>query len=131
MDAASCGHSLGVRLHSGRCVEDTKKTYALVIEGSACAGKKPQEMAWAKIQSTKPHPEIFWEFIKNDRDLILKEYQWRIRQNVTVGAGTHITRKIGAGPREGLDQKLVYQEAIDFWDGYLSEIELAVKVLKS
>jgi len=39
---------------------------------------------WAAIKSTKSTPDIFWDFIEVERNLILKEGQLRAGQSATV-----------------------------------------------
>ena len=36
--------------------------------------------AWGELNRTKPLPEIFWRFIEEDRNLILKQYAHRAGQ---------------------------------------------------
>ena len=42
---------------------------------------------WQQQQNTKPKPEVFWSFIENERNLLLKEYGPVAGQNVTVFVG--------------------------------------------
>lgn len=84
---------------------------------------------------------VFWQFIEEERNSILKEYRLGAGQGVTLRpATTHIdsqtgqswseaglptlySYRINSGPYEGMDQRVVLQMAIDWWDGHLTEIE--------
>jgi len=98
--------------------------------------KKIIEDAWNILKSTKPQPEIFWEFIVKERNNILKEYQFG------AGIGTNINMPIidldsdespqvkithnyliTKGPYRGKDQREVLKEAIEWWESYLTKIE--------
>ncbi|WP_020161261.1 hypothetical protein [Methylobacter marinus] len=97
--------------------------------------------AWDKLVSTKPEPKIFWQFIEDERNNILKEYRLGAGQGVTIRPGTlHVNLKNGeqwsepgeptlfhykmtSGPYKGRDQRDVLNEAIDWWDAYLSNLE--------
>jgi hypothetical protein len=39
---------------------------------------------WNNLKKTKPHPAIFWQFVDDERNLILKEGQPRAGQSVTI-----------------------------------------------
>jgi hypothetical protein len=39
---------------------------------------------WDSIKASKPEPEIFWEFIERERNLILKESEIRAGQSVAI-----------------------------------------------
>jgi hypothetical protein len=78
---------------------------------------------WKKVNSGS---EIYWEFIKKDRDLILKEYQ--------INAGQSVTIKIGEGKSEysypyygkafqGKDQRELIKMAIEWWEECFKSIE--------
>src|ERR1035437_960735 len=45
--------------------------------------------AWSKLSHTKPEPAIFWRFIEDERNNILKEYR--------ISAGLGITVRPGMG----------------------------------
>ena len=96
---------------------------------------------WEKLQGSKPEPRIFWEFIDQERNNILKEYQISAGQGVTIRLGTlHLNLKTGeqthgeslptlyhytinSGYYKGKQQKDVLNEAIEWWDKYLANIE--------
>ena len=99
------------------------------------------EEACRKLASTKPDPKIFWEFIEDERNSILKEYRMTAGQGVTVRPGAlHLNLKTGeewaepglptlfhyamtSGPYMGLDQRDFLKEALDWWDAYLLDLE--------
>ena len=43
---------------------------------------------WALVEASEPEPLIYWEFIKKERDNLLKLYQFGAQQNVTLRMGT-------------------------------------------
>lgn len=98
---------------------------------------------WTLLQESKPEPTIFWGFIADERNNILKEYKFGAGINITVRPGTaHINLNTGEvteaapsrptlydfvmndGTFKGKDQRDVVSEAIDWWDDYLSAIEV-------
>lgn len=94
-----------------------------------------------KEQRKEPESIIFKEFIKKVRNGIIHEYKLSAGQDVTVRPGTlYLNMKTGeqssgpSGPRtysyrinegyyKGHDQRKVIQEAIDWWEEYLGEID--------
>lgn len=86
----------------------------------AASGKK-----WAALQKSKPDPKIFWQFIDDERNLILKEYVIRAGQGVTVNLAAEIAHSypVHDGPFAGMDQREVIRIAIDWWNCYLGEVE--------
>lgn len=97
---------------------------------------------WRRINDSRPEPEIFWMFIDEERNNILKEYKVNAGINVTVRPGTKSYNLktgeakeiapsqptlhdyvINSGPFKGQDQRDVVAYAIDWWDSYLTEIE--------
>ncbi|MHB1331683.1 MAG: hypothetical protein ACYCY1_03740 [Sulfuriferula sp.] len=97
--------------------------------------------AWDRLSKTKPEPAIFWQFIEDERNSILKEYHLSAGLSITVRPGTgHLNLTTGeqwgepglptlydyqmkSGPYAGIDQREVLQQAIRWWDSYLGEIE--------
>jgi hypothetical protein len=97
--------------------------------------------AWNRLSATAPEPTIFWQFIEEERNNILKEYRISAGQGVTVRPGTcHIDLRTGtqwsepglptlyhyemnSGPFAGQDQRVVLNKAVEWWDSYLSAIE--------
>jgi hypothetical protein len=83
---------------------------------------------WLALNRSKPEPQIFWHFIEEERNLILKEYAIRAGQGVTIHLGGPVVEATYSYPiREGAfggrDQREVIRTAIEWWDSYLKEIE--------
>jgi len=87
---------------------------------------------YGKLKNSRPDPSIFWEFIHLERNSLLKLYETSAGQGVTIKLGTpggseppetdyHYV--INAGPFKGRDQREVLQEAINWWDNYLNNID--------
>jgi hypothetical protein len=85
------------------------------------------QMKWKDQENSKPNPAIFWEFIKKERDQLLKEYTTHAGQGVTVRIGhpegSVCSYRMQGGPFKGRDPRDVVREAIEWWDNYLKEIE--------
>ena len=84
--------------------------------------------AWRELQSTKPEPAIFWQFINDERNNILKEYLINAGQGVTVNLGSvppHVTYHyvINSGPFAGREQRQLIGDAIDWWQCYLDRVD--------
>ncbi|MDP3835175.1 MAG: hypothetical protein Q8Q82_14535 [Hydrogenophaga sp.] len=98
---------------------------------------------WENLKKGKPEPAIFWAFIEQERNSIVKEYRTRAGQGVTVpGAVVEINRRTGeqkvelrppavyqytinAGPFAGRDQRELVSEAILWWQTQLDAIDAA------
>jgi len=80
---------------------------------------------WERSNNSKPEPEILWEFIERDRDLILKEYEVRAGQGVvlTPGEPTKFLYTMKSGAFAGHDQRDVIDRAIAWWEAYLDEVD--------
>jgi hypothetical protein len=106
--------------------------------------KEPIAKAWAELKRTKPEPRIFWEFIEQERNSILKAYEVGVRLNTTIRPGTlHMSLSgqdwsgpsgpttyeafMRSGVYGGRDALEVCREAIAFWQGYLDRIEAAAR----
>src|ERR1041384_3190884 len=48
---------------------------ANIDAASSAYAKREIDNAWQKLRSSKPEPKIFWRFIEEGRNLVLKEYQ--------------------------------------------------------
>lgn len=107
---------------------------------------------WKALNFSKPEPKIFWEFIEQERNNVLKQYQlgvarWMqlpalvLPQGSTVmmvdmansrgGGGVNenlypIHTQITSGPFRGRKEFDVIAEAADWWGEQLSEIEAAL-----
>lgn len=91
--------------------------------------KKIVDDKWKSIHDTKPEPAIFWEFIEKERNNILKEYKINAGQGITIviGGPTHYHYTINSGLFKGRDQLDVAQDAIEFWESYLDDIDSKAK----
>lgn len=105
--------------------------------------KKIVDDAWARLIATKPEPTIFWQFIEDERNNILKEYRIAAGVGITIRPGTaHMNLssgeqwsepglptlfdyKMNSGPYKGQDQREVLRSAIEWWDTYLAGVEQA------
>jgi hypothetical protein len=111
---------------------------AKVDATSSASAKRAIDKAWQKLCSSNPEPKIFWRFIEEGRNLVLKEYQLgvitRVRAEGRVlpkGVSTDqmspkrakVEYLITWGEYAGRSQKEVLLEAIAWWKGYLDEID--------
>ena len=100
---------------------------------------------WEGLRETKPEPRIFWGFIQEERNNLLKEYKFRANIGVTIEVPTAVLRRtpegrieqVGAkgegkswrdynitgGPFKGKDQREVIRQAIEWWQDQLDDIE--------
>jgi hypothetical protein len=98
------------------------------------------------LKQTKPEPSIFWQFIEEERNSVLKQYRSRAGQGVSIRVPTlyhnmktgeqwsdpdpplpplfHYT--IVSGPFEGRDHRDVLREAIQWWAFQLDSIDKTV-----
>tara|TARA_R110002072_G_scaffold19100_30_gene71223 strand:- start:23130 stop:23558 length:429 start_codon:yes stop_codon:yes gene_type:complete len=85
--------------------------------------------------------EVFTEFIENSRNLILKEYGFRVdlRETIplsvmegtcidTFDLGENIFRPLVGGYGAGEDCRDIYAFAIEWWENQLEEIEVNASV---
>jgi len=107
--------------------------------------KQAVDEAWAELKKTKPEPRIFWEFIEEERNNVLKAYEVGARLNTTMRPGTaHLSFSgrdqadpsgpttyesfMRSGVYGGRDALEVCREAIEFWRRFLSDVEAAARV---
>lgn len=97
------------------------------------------------LQNYRDRHAIYWEFIKKERDLFVKQYESAARRTFYYGTPgerfeytgsdgtkiqgvrmerTTITYTLVKGLHAGRDVRDVIQEAIDWWKKSLDEIEL-------
>ena len=101
------------------------------------------DAAWQTLKKLKrdSHPSIFWHFIDDERNNVLKAYAFSAHQNTTVHPGTPwFNRRTGesgssgggpntyiyfmrSGPFKGRDPLDLCREAITFWRDYLNAID--------
>jgi hypothetical protein len=102
---------------------------------------------WKELKSRKSADAIFWQFVDQDRNLILKESKLRAGQSVSVfvqgvsavalAAGqerpasvpqaavpkANFAYQMNAGPFVGDDPRDLIEEAIRWWNDQLDQIE--------
>ncbi len=90
--------------------------------------KNAIDAAWSQLLASKPKPAIYWEFIQDERNSVLKEYRPKAGQGVTIHVGStpvEYAYAMNDGTYKGRDPRDVVREAIDWWDDYLRDIEKA------
>jgi hypothetical protein len=95
------------------------------------ATKKAVQAAYASWKADKPGNAIFWEFIEQERNQVLKQYEMGFFSGpVEVVAGSdvatldnHIFCPITDGAFAGEDCRDVLEQAIEWWRRQLAEIE--------
>jgi len=110
---------------------------------SSDAYRRAIEGAWDSLRETKPEPAIFWSFINDVRNGIVKEYDMAAGQNAIIhppmgiinrktGATTSIGGKpteyipvINSGPFAGKLQSEVLEQAVAWWESYLGDVDRA------
>jgi hypothetical protein len=93
------------------------------------------------LLASRPHPEIYWEFIVSERNMLLKEYQSSAGQGATApGVLTEVNARTGEqsvtrlgvvehhytmndGYFAGRDQRDLIAEAIAWWETQLASLE--------
>ncbi|MBZ0106945.1 MAG: hypothetical protein K8H84_15110 [Sulfuricella denitrificans] len=85
--------------------------------------------AWMQLKRRKPEPTIFWQFIYDERNNVVKEYLVGAGHNITVYPGADRPADyqyvINTGPYKGRQQREVIAEAIKWWEQYLDAIDAA------
>lgn len=100
---------------------------------------------WQQLQSSKPEPEIFWGFIRYERNRFLKDYEHSVSRSLTVPAlvadchivvdgansrggeftpGAEFDSFIVDGPYAGCYEKDVAWQAHEWWVSYLGEVDI-------
>jgi hypothetical protein len=102
--------------------------------------KKAQSDWWTGLNNTKPDPSIFWQFIEEDRNLLLKKAKLTVEQSVTFTlslSGGTIPRHAPQPPPPpiytyqmtsdhhfaGQDPRDLVRNAIKWWEEQLDYIE--------
>jgi hypothetical protein len=105
------------------------------VDGAASPERrKAFDEAWEALQNGKPRgvPEIFWRFIEDERNNLLKAYRTSARQNVTVSVGPVGSNRpsraayehvMASGPFAGQDPRDVVEQAIAWWRAYLDAVD--------
>lgn len=89
---------------------------------------------WSQLNKSKEKHPIFFDFIEEERNNILKEYKTSAGQGVTVYVGfgdTLSTSKnhylMYGGKFEGREQREILIKAVKWWEDYLDKIDKSVK----
>ena len=102
--------------------------------------KKVIATEWGTLNRSKPEPRILWDFIEDERNNILKAYEFGARMNTTVRPGAaHFTFSgdgsegpsgpttyesfIRFGTFAERDALEVCRDAIAFWRVFLNKVE--------
>jgi hypothetical protein len=99
------------------------------------ATKRAVEAAYGVWQLDRSSNTIFWDFIEEERNQVLKQYSIGFSPgpvSVLVGTeavtiGDHLFCPITDGTYAGEDCRDVLQEAIEWWRRQLSQIEQAIE----
>jgi hypothetical protein len=101
--------------------------------------------AWDELKRKKPDSNIFWEFICEGRNNVVKEYRLGIQTTIflqgrflrpgepeeePVADSASYQYLVKFGPYKDRLQKEVIQEAIDWWENYLDKIDARVNELQ-
>jgi hypothetical protein len=95
---------------------------------------------WNSIKTSKPAPEIFWLLIEQERNSILKEHQSLAVQRLTTtvaafdltsgkrieASAPSVSITMETGHFRGRSQQELLEEAIQWWEKQLEEIDAAV-----
>ena len=85
------------------------------IDTQASASHKAViESEYKRLQSTKPVPEIYWEFIDRERNLVVKEYLFADR---LIGA-TAVTSVTYLDPDTGKIETFKFDQIVDNFEVY-------------
>lgn len=122
------------------------------VDGADPKVRRQIDVAYERWKSQRTKNAIFWEFIEQERNNILKEYRFNLHplDHVDVAVmltaeqsesgeivqipeiipiGENIYRPVIDGYSEGDDARDVYQEALDWWKAELAAIERAISDL--
>jgi hypothetical protein len=91
----------------------------------------------AELRRTKPKPEIYWEFIVNERNQLLKEYtptpvERKVVPEIAFNLNTGKSTALGSqrhqyimteGYFAGQEQRRIIELAIDWWQTELDRLE--------
>jgi hypothetical protein len=89
------------------------------------------ETKWQEVKDGERNrePPIFWDFIDDERNQIIHKYASSAGQSIVVPVDdpekSVTPYHMNKGPFAGKDPRDVVEEAIEWWDNYLSEIEAA------
>lgn len=89
---------------------------------------------WEALKKTEPEPKIYWSFICEERNNILKQYKFGAGQGVTIQVRplnevddspcpSIYSYPMISGPFAQSDQREIIAEAIKWWENYLDTID--------
>ena len=84
------------------------------------------DIEYQELEQRKPEPRIFWEFIKKERDSILKQYRTSAGQGVTIDLEENKTTYdyvINEGVFKGYEERELLKQAINFWEQHIANIK--------
>jgi hypothetical protein len=116
------------------------------VDGAAPDVRQQVDAAYKRWKSQKAKNAVFWEFIEDERNNIMKEYRFNLHplDHVDVAVmmtvrhpetgelsqvpqvvpiGENIYRPVLDGYSEGNDARDVYREALDWWATELATID--------
>lgn len=118
------------------------------VDGADERVGKAVDAAWNRWKGDRSSNAVFWEFIEEERNNILKEYRFSVLDSASVGLvvsshadhasgglasdetlvslGDNLFRPLIEGFRMGEDARDVYDDALRWWDVELSHIETAL-----
>ena len=118
------------------------------VDGAATpALRRAVDEEWRKLNQSKPEPAIFWSFIDDERNVVVKEYRFRgahawgvgvtsltaavlkTGETVTVTAmppGDLQIHVFDEGPFAGRQHHDVADEALRWWRSYLDGVDALV-----
>ncbi|QDL39408.1 hypothetical protein [Rhodoferax sediminis] len=114
------------------------------VDGSrSSAARAAIDKWWAGVKQARP--SIFWDFIEEERNSVLKQYQSNAGQGVTVrlsgmqmganGAPSKVDPPMPAiyhyvlndGPFKGRDHRDVLRKALAWWEQQLATVDEAIQ----
>lgn len=98
--------------------------HILIHETAGTELEEIQQEIFKEVKHSASKNNIFFDFIKRQRDKLLKEGDLGAGQGVRVSLETtEILYPVYGGPFDGRDQRDVIQEAIEWWQWYVDELE--------
>jgi hypothetical protein len=91
------------------------------------------EEAWERWGTHQDENRIFWEFIDDVRNSILKEFELKAGQGVIVrpGGGHTVTYPVYLEGFSEMDQIELLDTALDWWRARLDEVEARAAAIES
>ena len=118
------------------------------VDRADASVRRAVDAAWGRWKADRSSNAVFWEFIEEERNNILKEYRFSVLDSAEVGLvvvarededsghpvqdeaavslGENLFQPLVDGFGTGEDARDVYGEALQWWDAELSRIEAAL-----